>query len=153
MHGLLTAFAHFQLHIIFCVWSAVSPPFPFKGNSLTYVSYIIERIHLSVFLHPEMAAHSYYKFSVKLVAKSCVYLPIICEFFSAILFCTTYCIFCVIEYWCKVMHAHCQVKSSTCLLLAQFICHGWCCYLNLWGQNLFFIVHVIEIKFFLPQHF
>jgi hypothetical protein len=28
-------FLFYMIHIIFCVWSAVSPPFPFKGNSLT----------------------------------------------------------------------------------------------------------------------
>ncbi|XP_020405322.1 secretory carrier-associated membrane protein 2 isoform X1 [Zea mays] len=29
-------FLFYLLHILFCVWSAVAPPFPFKGKSLAY---------------------------------------------------------------------------------------------------------------------
>ncbi|EEE55491.1 hypothetical protein OsJ_03676 [Oryza sativa Japonica Group] len=32
--AVLTVFAPFQIHILFCIWSAVAPPFPFKGKSL-----------------------------------------------------------------------------------------------------------------------
>ncbi|TVU20077.1 hypothetical protein EJB05_36267 [Eragrostis curvula] len=37
-------FLFYILHIIFCVWSAVSPPFPFKGNSFTGILPAIDAI-------------------------------------------------------------------------------------------------------------
>ncbi|VAH20862.1 unnamed protein product [Triticum turgidum subsp. durum] len=41
-------FLFYMIHIIFCVWSAVSPPFPFKGNSLTGILPAIDVITKSL---------------------------------------------------------------------------------------------------------
>jgi hypothetical protein len=46
-HSLLMIFP-FQIHIVFCIWSAVSPPFPFKGKSFAGLLPAIDLIGNSV---------------------------------------------------------------------------------------------------------
>jgi hypothetical protein len=41
-------FLFYAIHILFCVWSAVAPPFPFKGKSLTGILPAIDVIGSSV---------------------------------------------------------------------------------------------------------